>query len=379
MQNENEELQRKLDKAKKRKGGGEGRSSSPSPKRARGAAAKGKRKRAESEDELFDDEEPEEEEPEWDDGEGPAFETEESDSDTEGVSKAWVNRVQKYTAQIEKQLQRRADIRFEIISRLICHMSVEDRELMRKTHAFHQERYLEAKRVLQLLQQHLYTAHNSLEARLECFLPVSAIRFLRKLWSEVDGKRLQIGPEPPTHKGRGNPITEAKNKAMLGALRSLEAPYIIKDDKQIRKQLLSLLDGYTLHTACLSVDGINGAAWDFLQMCDDVLSQCETDGNLEPLPPAKEGEEPPLRVMQELYDAMKWTRKNGLTMMTLRCMQTKHGHNNSRVARNPFMYAAAPPPPAIASHSSQDAPWPNPRDSSRTTHLESTLLSAHGL
>eukprot|EP00966_Prymnesium_polylepis_P019159 441386-Prymnesium_polylepis.2 len=116
---------------------------------------------------------------------------------------------------------------------------------------------------------------------------------------------------------------------MLGDLRSLEAPYVIKDDKQIRKQLLTLLEGYTLHTACLSVDGIDGAAWDFLQMADDVLSQCETDGNLEPLPPAKDGEQPVLRVVQELYDAMKWTRKNGLTMMTLRCMQTKHGHNKN--------------------------------------------------
>lgn len=181
MQEANEKLQQDLDKAKKRKGRGDGRSSSPSPKRARGAAAKGKRRRADSEDFEFDDEESEP----GDDGGAAAFETEDSESDTEGVSKAWVNRVQKYTAQIEKQLKHRSDIRFEIISRLICHMSVPDRELLRKTHAFHQERYLEAKRVLQLLQQHLFTAHNSLEARLECFLPVSAIRFLRDRKSVV--------------------------------------------------------------------------------------------------------------------------------------------------------------------------------------------------
>ena len=216
-------------------------------------------------------------------------------------------------------------------------MSLEDREHLRQTHALHQERYLEAKRVLKLLKTHLFNAHNSLEARLECLLPVSSIRFLRQLWSKVDDKRMVI-LEPPTHKGKGNPITEVKNKEMLGELRSLRAPFVIDNDKAIRKQLLKLVEGYTLHTACLSKDGINGAAWDFVQMCDDVLSQCESDNNLAPLPSAKEGEKPPLRVIQELYDAMRWSARNGLTMMTVRCMHTLFGHNNPRLARNPFMY-----------------------------------------
>eukprot|EP00966_Prymnesium_polylepis_P319916 7376330-Prymnesium_polylepis.3 len=107
-------------------------------------------------------------------------------------------------------------------------------------------------------------------------------------------------------------------------MKKVIAPFVFKDDRQIRAMLTELLGDFTMFVGDEETDGINGAAWSLTELLTEVLEQCADDQNLKELPDGV------MRTVQLMYDAMGWTSRNGLTCMVLRCVQTIRNHNNPR-------------------------------------------------
>eukprot|EP00966_Prymnesium_polylepis_P143939 3322900-Prymnesium_polylepis.1 len=167
----------------------------------------------------------------------------------------------------------RADCKLDVLNMCMLKLSAEEREVLRAMAAIHQERYLEARRVVQVLEEQVYNAQNSMELRLLLHMSIRMVRQIREMQSQVGGERLLILAPPVSRRKRGpyNPLTRPMNDALGIKEAKVWAPFTFKDDRVIKAQMELALQGHRLYLASEAVDGIDAAAWDTLGVAREVI------------------------------------------------------------------------------------------------------------
>ena len=245
--------------------------------------------------------------------------TTEGEPTTHDPGKNHQKRLGEVVGQLNKVFDKRPAYKLDALNYIMLHMSAADRATLRELHAMQQERYLEARRVVRLLETQLYNAQNSLDLRVLLMISMSMITTIRDLTSSVDGERLLISRPPKSRvKGAGdfNPLTRPMNRRLGIKDAVLRAPFVFKLPEEIKRQMALSLGGAKLYLASEAIDGVDAAAWDFCDTASRVLRCAAEVGNLRDLKPGE------LRVLQLMFDAHGWTSRAGLTRFVIRTPHT---------------------------------------------------------
>ena len=237
-------------------------------------------------------------------------------------------RGQRILKEVQRLLSLRADVKLNVINRLIIGLQAGERAELRSLGAMQQERYVAVKEAVEVMERSCFTALNSVDLRSCLALPVSTLMTIReRLSRDASGQRVVLA-RPPPYTGIGNPVTRKSNRAqgINYEHKCICVPYVFREPGQIKAALDKVLDGYTLNLAF----DFDAAAWDLRDMARSLLLQLEADENLLKLPAGA------LRVLQLIFDGHGWSSRCGAVRFTLRCVHTIEGHNDTRNARDPM-------------------------------------------
>ena len=204
--------------------------------------------------------------------------------DVKHPEKNAAERAQVYARRFSKALDLRADIKISVLCRVILSLSPEERAELRQCPAMQQEWYLAQRDCVTRLEKQCFNALNAIDLRACEAMPVRMMqRIADRLSCDESGKRILIC-RPPTYKGAFNPLTQKSNReqGIKWEDKAVLAPRVFPAHAAIVAAGERVLEGQKLHLA----HDFDGAAWCFLDLADDILSQLERDANMLVLPPS---------------------------------------------------------------------------------------------
>ena len=169
---------------------------------------------------------------------------------THKQQRAAEKRVRTWANPIWDDLARRADIRPQILARLILWLPEEELLAMREQPIMKCFQFGAKREAIHDLQTKLYTPYNSLDIRANEIIPTGSMTNIRKRLSEVhqpDGKMARLvldkAPDYRTEKKGGppglhvNPLLQWHVRALCGReLAVLRAPLVLADHKKVLPQ-----------------------------------------------------------------------------------------------------------------------------------------------
>ena len=251
-------------------------------------------------------------------------------TDSANAQRNAADRARLYAARFKKALDLRADIKVDVLCRVILLLSETERQQLRETCALQQEIYVAKRDCVEFLQQHCFNALNAIDLRACEALAVRCMqRIAYRMSHDEAGKRIVVC-QPPNYTGLFNPLTRQSNRdcGIKWEHKAVLAPLVFPRHSEIVAAGQRVLDGRKLHLAF----EFDGAAWDFLVCADDLLAMLERDVNILTLPPGVK------RVLQLIFDGHGFLSRSGAVRFTLRSPHTKHDHNSTRNARDPIFF-----------------------------------------
>ena len=242
--------------------------------------------------------------------------------------RAAARRAQRVMKEIHRLLNLRADVKIDVINRLLIKLTKAERAELRGMGAMMQEQYIAVREAVTRMEKENFNAINSIDIRSTEALAIRPMMAIReRLACDAEGKRIVL-IKPPHYQGKNNPLTRKSNRdqGIYYEHKNICVPYVFRNPKQIAAALSTVLDGHTLQ---LSYD-FDAAAWDMWDMARNLLLQLEHDKNLLELPAGT------LRVLQLIFDGHGWLSRCGAVRFTLRCVDTIEDHNSTRNARDPI-------------------------------------------
>ena len=239
-------------------------------------------------------------------------------------------RAQEYSKRVMASLNMRADIKIDVLNRVILQLSSLERAKLREQGAMQQEVYLAKRDLVEDMKVKCFNALNAIDLRACEALPVRQMqRIADRLSQDEDGKRMVLC-KPPDYKGAYNPLTQKSNReqGIKYENKSVLMPRIFPRHSQVVAAGRRVIDGRTLYLA----DDFDGAAWNFLEVADDLLSLLEGDSNMLVLPPSVK------RALQLIFDGHGFLSRSGAVRFTLRSPHTIKDHNATRNARDPIFF-----------------------------------------
>jgi hypothetical protein len=160
-------------------------------------------------------------------------------------------RAAEYTKRVKAALDLRADIKIDVLNRLVLSLSSLERAQLRAMGAMQQEHYVAQRSAVDKLQTHCYNALNGVDLRACEALPVRLMqRMADRLSTDEDGKRVVLC-KPPDYKGKYNPVTRKSNReqGIKSEGKAVMAPRIFPRHGAIVAAGRRVIDGRTLHLA----------------------------------------------------------------------------------------------------------------------------------
>ena len=224
------------------------------------------------------------------------------------------DRSRKYAARFKAALDLRSDIKIDVLCRVILQLSKEERAELRKTCAMLQEIYIAKRDCVDFLETECFNALNAIDLRAcEAMSVRMMVNISQRMACDENGKRKEIC-RPPDYHGAYNPLTRESNReqGIKWEGKAVYAPFVFPHHGKVVAAGRRVLDGRQLH---LAMD-FDGAAWDFIATCDDLLAMLEGDDNLLVLPPSVR------RVMQLIFDGHGFLSRSGAVRFTVRSPHT---------------------------------------------------------
>ena len=227
------------------------------------------------------------------------------------------------------RLNLRADIKLEILERILLSLKPAEVEELRGKGYMQMEWYVCRREFLRWLGKECFNAFNAIDLRACEAMPSRQMaRISERLTCDEYGKR-KLVCAPPTHKGAFNPLKKEHLKARgIYQERKLYMTPVFPCHAKIVAAGDRILDGRRLFLAA----DFDGAAWDVTGIARLLLNQLAKDDNLLPLPAQFR------RVLQLIYDGHGFTSAAGAVRFVLRCPHTKRDHNATRNAYDPIFF-----------------------------------------
>ena len=234
-------------------------------------------------------------------------------------------------------LNKRTDIRAEILDRLILETEPAERERLREMASMQQERYLAVADTVEKIKKQCFNPVNSAAVACSEALSVTQQRNINTRLTTVRGRdgtaeRLELARPPATksdaENGEINPNTRDYQRELGINEKVIYMPNPLTDDKAIAAAIKGTLHDHNLYLTIPSRDGFEGAAFDMLDVGRDVLKKAAADDNLRTLPPGRR------RRLQLLFDKMGWSSQKPMTRWTMRTPDTKTSHNAVRYGKD---------------------------------------------